>query len=57
MLGEVGGAKKEDSWLSAIKRVNIALRVRMSSWKGRMGGCVVNVVRSGLIKEVNTGGV
>ena len=57
VLGDVGGAKKEESWLSAMKRVNVVLRARMSSWKGKSGGWVVKVARKGLIKEVRSGGV
>ena len=56
-VGEVGGAKIEESWLRAMKSVNVDLRARWRSWKGRRGGCVVNVVRKGLMTDVRTGGV
>lgn len=56
-VGEVGGAKKEESWLRAMKRVKIDLRARWRSWKGRIGGWVVKVVKKGLMTEVRIGGV
>ena len=56
-VGEVGGAKKEESWLRAMKRVKIDLRARWRSWKGRSGGCVVKVVKKGFMTEVRIGGV
>lgn len=41
----VAGWKKEPSWEAAMKRVNVALRARIRSWKGRRGGWGVRARR------------
>ena len=47
---DVGGGwgNKLPNCPSAMKRVNVAFRARMMSWKGRRGAWGVSVVRIGL---------